>query len=247
MPRLYRNNGDETFTDVTAPAGMNHVLFAMGGNFGDLDNDGFEDAYFGTGAPDYRSLVPNRMFLNRKGQRFEEVTLSGGFGHLQKGHGIAFGDLDRDGDQDIYAVMGGAYEGDVFQDALFENPGMEDAPAWVVLHLEGVQANAAAIGARVQLTVTRADGSQRSLHRTVSTGGSFGSSSLQLEIGLGDTERIDEVRIRWPDSRQTEERHLDLDVNRSYTLRQGEAPIEREYRTVPLRKAGPDRHLHEEG
>lgn len=246
MPRIYRNNGDETFTDVTTSTGMNHVLFAMGGNYGDLDNDGFEDMYFGTGAPDFRSLVPNRMFLNRDGAAFEEVTLSGGFGHLQKGHGIAFGDLDRDGDQDIYAVMGGAYEGDVFQDALFENPGSATLPAWTVLELVGERANASAIGARVQVTVTRQDGTERRLHRVVSTGGSFGASSLQLEIGLGDAVSLDEVRIIWPDAERSIERHTALALNRAYRLKQGDALVTRAYEAIPFRKDSASNHVHQQ-
>ena len=48
-PRLYHNNHNGTFTDVTREAGLYHVLLAMGSNFGDLDNDGFLDFYLGTG------------------------------------------------------------------------------------------------------------------------------------------------------------------------------------------------------
>ena len=80
--RLYRNNGDGTFSDVTVQARLDTVLLAMGANFGDLDNDGFLDCYFGTGEPDLRTLVPNRMFRNAGGQFFQDVTTSGGFGHL---------------------------------------------------------------------------------------------------------------------------------------------------------------------
>ena len=101
IPRLYRNNRDGTFTDVTAKAGLALPLFTMGCNFGDLDNDGFPDFYLATGEPELRSIIPNRMFRNDGGRGFQEVTASGGFGHLQKGHGIAFGDIDDDGDQDI--------------------------------------------------------------------------------------------------------------------------------------------------
>ena len=86
----------------------------MGANFGDLDNDGWLDFYIGTGSPEFSSVIPNRMFRSIEGNQFEEVTSAGGFGHIQKGHGVGFADLDNDGDQDIYAVLGGAYEGDEY-------------------------------------------------------------------------------------------------------------------------------------
>ncbi|MEM9024015.1 MAG: FG-GAP-like repeat-containing protein, partial [Bacteroidota bacterium] len=113
-PRLFINKGDGTFADETAAFGLSSTQYAMGANFGDLDNDGWLDYYAGTGAPDFSTVVPNRMVHNLGGQGFEEVTAAGNFGHIQKGHGIAFADLDRDGDQDIYQVMGGAFEGDNF-------------------------------------------------------------------------------------------------------------------------------------
>ena len=249
MPRIYRNNGVNaegvpSYTDVTDRVNMDKVLYAMGGNFGDLDNDGFEDAYFGTGAPDFRSLIPNRMFLNQQGEAFREVTLEGGFGHLQKGHGIAFGDLDRDGDQDVYAVMGGAYEGDVFQDALFENPGDSTNGAWIVLHLEGQTANRSAIGARLHLIVSGSDGVSRSIHRVVSTGGSFGSSSLDAEIGLGDAIRFDELRIVWPDKAQTVEVYTDLEMRGHYRIVQGKDPEKLEREPVPLGQGRNQQHVH---
>ena len=61
----------------------------MGANFGDLDNDGYLDIYLTTGQPDYAALMPNVMLRNDNGKRFQDVTTSGGFGHLQKGHGVA--------------------------------------------------------------------------------------------------------------------------------------------------------------
>lgn len=92
---------------------------------------------------------------------------------------MAFGDFDRDGDEDIFESLGGAFHGDVFEDVLFENPIGQDK-SWVVLQLEGVQSNRMAIGARVKITVTAPDGTHNYYH-TVSTGASFGSNSLQVE------------------------------------------------------------------
>ena len=219
--RVFRNNRDGTFTDVAPELGLNRALYAMGVNYGDLDNDGYLDVYIGTGAPDLRALIPNRMFLNRAGARFEDVTFDGGFGHLQKGHGIAFADLDRDGDQDIYAVMGGAVEGDAFPNVLFENPNPARENAWVVLNLEGRTANRSAIGARIRITVEDRSGERRVIHSTVSTGGSFGASSLQQEIGLGPAARIAELRVTWPNRQRTVDVHSDLAVNRYHRVVEG--------------------------
>ncbi|MCQ6458427.1 FG-GAP repeat domain-containing protein, partial [Vibrio parahaemolyticus] len=91
-------------TDRSQTFGVNKSFYAMGCNFGDLDNDGWKDFYLGTGAPDLSTVVPNRMYRNNSGTSFLEVTSAGRFGHIQKGHGITFADFDQDGDQDIYAV-----------------------------------------------------------------------------------------------------------------------------------------------
>ena len=196
-PRLYRNNGDGTFADVTREAGLDEPLIAMGSNYGDLDNDGYLDCYIGTGDPYMATVVPNRMFRNAGGEHFQDVTTSGGFGHLQKGHGVAFGDIDQDGDQDIFAVIGGAFTGDVYQNVLFRNPGHGNR--WIKLKLEGRRSNRAAIGARIRVLVRTAAGT-RSIESTVSSGGSFGASPLRREIGLGRAESIASLEVFWPAS-----------------------------------------------
>ena len=234
--RLFRNRGDGTFADVSRDSGVHQVLYTMGCNYVDLDNDGWLDFYLGTGSPSLRSVVPNRMFRNVGGRVFEDVTASGGFGHLQKGHGVAVGDLDRDGDQDIYAVIGGAYTGDTFQNVLFENPGHHHR--WITLLLEGAQANRSAIGARVEVRVETAAGETRSIFRTVSSGASFGASSLQQEIGLGDAAAIVEVAVVWPGADKVQ-RFVDVTMDRVYRVRQGRAelmPLER-----PAVKLAPER------
>ena len=194
-PKLYHNNHDGTFTDMAKSTGLNRPLFAMGSNFGDLNNDGFLDFYLATGEPDLRSIIPNLMFLNDGQGHFRDVTVAGGFGSIQKGHGVAFGDLDNDGDQDIFTTMGGAFEGDGFHDLMFENPGMGNH--WITLFLEGTKSARCAINARIRITVDSPSG-KRDICAMVGTGGSFGSSSLRLEMGLGDASRIEQVEITWP-------------------------------------------------
>jgi len=195
LARLYRNRGDGTFEDVSRQAGLSRLLLAMGSNYGDLDNDGWLDIFLGTGDPDLGTLLPDRVFRNNQGRGFQDVTTSGGFGHLQKGHGVSFADLDNDGDQDIYHIVGGAFEVDHFRNALFENPGHGNH--YIKLKLEGVASNRPGIGARIKVSV-KTPGGDRSIYKTMSSGGSFGSSPLRLEIGLGDALGIERVEIRWP-------------------------------------------------
>jgi len=230
---LYKNNGDGTFSNVAEEVGLNKVLFTMGCNFGDLDNDGFLDFFVGTGAPDLRNVFPNRMFRNDGGSVFQEVTESGGFGHLQKGHGIAFCDIDNDGDQDVYAVMGGAYSGDYFQNALFQNPGHGNN--WITLKLEGAESNKMAVGTRVTVVLNSND-EIRKIHRTVSTGGSFGSTSLQLEIGLGQANEIYELLIYWPVS-EVQQYFKGIEANQFIRIREDSDQIIFEEReTVTFQK-----------
>ncbi|HEY8174794.1 MAG TPA: FG-GAP-like repeat-containing protein, partial [Gemmatimonadaceae bacterium] len=243
---LYRNKGDGTFEDVTESAGLaDKAIYAMGSNFGDIDNDGWLDFYLGTGNPDLRSIIPNRMFRGVEGRRFEEVTLEGGFGHLQKGHGTAFADLDRDGDEDVYMVVGGAYAGDVFTSVLFENPGWPHRN-WITLELEGRTANRSAIGARVEIVAADKSGKMRTVRRTIGTGGSFGSGTLQLHVGLGSAVHVPLVRVTWPDSARSTSSYPDLDVRKTYLLVQGQNAQMLDRPPVPFAHAtvATDGHLH---
>jgi FG-GAP-like repeat/ASPIC and UnbV len=200
--RLYRNVGGRKFEDVTADVGLDRAMMAMGANFGDIDNDGWLDIYLGTGAPSYAALVPNLMFHNQQGERFSDVTTSTGTGHLQKGHAIAFGDIDDDGDQDILENMGGFVPGDAYPKALFRNAG--NANHWLKIALRGVKTNRAAIGARLTLTVISSTGTERRISREVSTGGSFGASPLVQHIGLGDDVGAVRLEVYWPVSDSTQ-------------------------------------------
>jgi len=204
LPRLYHNNGNNTFTDLSKEYGVDHVNFTMGCNFGDIDNDGWLDYYLGTGGPPFTSIVPNKFYHNLGGKKFEDITYATNTGHIQKGHGVAFADIDNDGDQDVYEVMGGAFEGDHFRNVLFENSTV-NGNHWIKLKLEGVNSNRAAIGARIRIKVKLADGSSQNFYHTVGTGGSFGSKPLTVAAGLGNATGIEEIEIKWPNAKQSTE------------------------------------------
>jgi hypothetical protein len=194
-PCLYLNRGGK-FENVTVAAGLDHAWLPMGASFGDIDYDGFLDVYLATGDPNYETLMPNVMLRNDGGTKFENVTTAGGFGHLQKGHGICFADFDHDGDQDLYHQLGGFFPGDKFHNALFLNPG--GGGHFLVLELEGTQSNRNAIGARIAVTVETPSG-QRTIHRAVGSVSSFGGSPVRRqEIGLGDATAIKSLSVTWP-------------------------------------------------
>jgi len=217
-PRLYHNNRDGTFTDVSHETHLDQLLLTMGANFGDLDNDGWLDFYAGTGAAPLTNIVPHQMFRNHQGQYFQNVTTSGGFGHLQKGHAVAFGDIDNDGNQDVFENIGGAYTSDKFWSALFKNPGHGNH--WVKLRLVGVKANRFAVGARIRVQTTE-DGRTREIFRTVNSGGSFGASTLRPHIGLGKAGAIDALEIRWPGSGLVQRFAGPIAADRVYEIREG--------------------------
>jgi hypothetical protein len=240
-PRLYKNNRNGTFTDVTRAMGLWRVTPSMGLNYGDLDNDGWLDIYIGTGNPDFATLVPNLMFRNDGGKRFLDVTTAGNFGHLQKGHGIAWGDVDNDGDQDIFEKMGGAYEADRAFSALYENPGNRNG--WVSLELEGSTSNRSAVGARLKVTL-RAPRGPRVLYRTVGERGSFGSSTLRQEIGVGDATGIASIEVRWPGSGRVQ-LVRGLELRKRYRVREGRIapiPVERPHTPLVRGRAAPHTH-----
>jgi hypothetical protein len=166
--------------------------------------------------------MPNVMLRNDDGRGFQDVTFAGGFGHLQKGHGVAFGDLDNDGDQDLYHQLGGVYPADAYWNALWLNPGNENH--WLVLQLRGADANRFALGARVEVRV-RSGTEMRSIHLLVGTGGSFGGASLQQEIGLGSADGIEELLVRWP-GETVPQRFTEVEMDRYYRATAGRADLE---------------------
>jgi tetratricopeptide (TPR) repeat protein len=215
--KLYHNEGNGTFRDVTAEVGLNHAFNPMGSNFGDIDNDGYLDFYLGTGTPPYGDILPNVFFHNDGGKKFTDITASTGTGELHKGHGVAFADLNNDGNDELIAQTGGAVPGDRHAIRVFANPGTGND--WITLKLVGVKSNRAAIGARIKVTVENPGEGSRSIYRTVGSGGSFGASPLQQHIGLGKSAHIISIEIWWPTS-GTRQTFTDLGKNQFLEIKE---------------------------
>jgi hypothetical protein len=201
--RLWHNAKGQKFENKTKEAGLDLVFATMGSNYGDFDNDGFLDFYLGTGDPDLSTLVPNRMFKNVGGTRFADITASSGTGNLQKGHGVSCADWDRDGDLDLFIVMGGATYGDQYHSVLFQNPGQGNH--WLSVKLIGQKTNRAAIGARIKAVT--AGSHPTTIYRHVSSGSSWGANPLEQTLGLAGSGGLGLLEIHWPTSGTTQTFH----------------------------------------
>ena len=194
--RLYRNDGNGVFVDVSAAAGVRQGYWGWGSCFADFNQDGWLDIFHVNGMPFGNHPVfnadPSRLFVNQGDGTFVEQALTLGIDDTRQGRGIACFDYDRDGDIDIYIANN---EGN---GRLYRN----DAPA--ANHGLGVRlrtggANAQAVGARLRL---RLDGQIQT--RVLMAGSHFQSSSpVEAHFGLGPATRADALEIDWPDGRTT--------------------------------------------
>ncbi len=212
--RLFRNNGNGTFTDVTFESRLFYPMGTMGAGVADLDNDGHVDLYIGTGDPQMSRLEPNRLFHNSGDGTFADVTNFVGLARPgNKGHGVAFADIDGDGALDMFAQLGGHYPGDHTFNALYHN--LKAARNhWLEMELTGVKSNRQAIGA--QITV-KAGGLL--VYREIKGGEGFGATSMYRQhFGLGPHAKIDSIAVRWPSG--TEQTFRDVDANQILRLKE---------------------------
>lgn len=192
--RLFKNLGDGTFRDVTFEAKLYRPMGVMGAGVADLDNDGYLDIYFGTGDPQLTRLEPNRLFRNLGDGTFADVTEGTGFARPgNKGHGVTFVDIDGDGDLDVYAQLGGHYQGDHAHNAFYENLN-GGGNHWLQVDLQGVKSNRGAVGAVVRVKV-----GEMTMMREVKGSEGFGATNpLRVHFGLGKAEQVESIEVRWP-------------------------------------------------
>jgi hypothetical protein len=194
----------------------------MGAGVADLDNDGHLDVYLGTGDPQISRLEPNRFFRNLGNGTFADLTqfLTGFQRPGNKGHGVAFVDIDDDGDLDVFAQLGGHYPGDHTYNAFYRNL-KGNRNHWLEIELQGVKSNRNAIGA--QLTVKAGP---LTAYREVKGSEGFGATSpYRQHFGLGPHTKIDSLEIRWPSG--ITHKFENLDANHILSLKEDEAEWKR--------------------
>jgi hypothetical protein len=208
---LLRNNGDGTFTDVTAAAGVVPGSNSRAAIWGDVDNDGHLDLYV------VARSGPNHLYRNNGDGTFTDVAAAAGIQALTGalGEGAAWGDFDNDGSLDLYLTHVGpdtlgtpgppvnkSQEGSTGclpfgRHALHRNGG--NANHWLKIRLVGTVSNRDGIGAKVTVS---ADGHVQSRESNGSGGGQlFSQGAGPLHVGLGSAVVADAVTVEWPSGR----------------------------------------------
>jgi hypothetical protein len=216
---LYHNDKELIFTDQPGEiAPSTHLLSGWGLKFFDYDNDGDPDLLLVNGHPDdmiesriarVRYKEPLLLFENT-GKGFKDVSATSGavFSKIFSGRGMAIGDFDNDGDDDVLASNNGE------PPLLLRNQG-GNKNNWIGLNLIATKSNPAAVGAVI---AWQAGGVKRSRLRT--GGGSYLSSHDPREIlGLGGATKIESIDIRWPSG--TTDRLTNVPLNKYIKVVEG--------------------------
>ncbi|MGC1660860.1 MAG: CRTAC1 family protein [Candidatus Acidiferrales bacterium] len=206
LNRLYRNNGDGTFTDDTIASGLaqtNILKSAFGARFFDFDNDGWRDLLVINGHildnialyhPEVAYAEEKKLYRNTGDASFVDSTKTEGadFRAPRVGRGLAVGDFDNDGWLDFLVNNNG-------QDAqLFRNDGAASPAArgnhWLGVKLVGTKSNRDAIGAHLKLVA----GDLTSYDQTKGGMSYMSAQDPRIYFGLGKRNRVDSLEIWWP-------------------------------------------------
>lgn len=219
---LYHNDGRNSFTDVSYAAKVAAVSLpyvGWGTKFFDYDNDGWVDLFVANGhvypqIPTYRQR--NFVHKNNRDGTFTELGAELGAPFLQKraARGVAFGDLDNDGDVDVVINnLDGAPQ-------LLRNDG-GNANNSVLIKTIGVKSNRDGIGARIKIV----SGDLTQIDEVRSGDSYISQSDLRLHFGLERRKKIDLVEIRWPSG--LIEAIKDASVNKILTIKEGQGIVDR--------------------
>ncbi len=190
VDRLYKNNGDGTFTSITGGGVNESATVTYGSCFGDIDNDGDLDLIIINGGA-------NSIFINNGTGTFTKSTVTEMMTHpgiLEVGGAMA--DFDKDGFLDIYPPKGSTSSVDL-PNFLYRNLATPSASKnWIEIKLVGTLSNKAAIGTRITVTTTTPARTQ--IREIASSTGNGSGNSLIAHFGLGTAPSINTIQIKWP-------------------------------------------------
>ena len=218
---LYHNDAPNSFTDLAyaakvAAVSLPHV--GWGTKFFDYDNDGWVDIFVANGhvypqLPSYRQ--PRLLHRNNRDGTFTEVSAEFGaiLTELRASRGVAFGDIDNDGDVDLLvADLDGPPQ-------LLRNENGNTNNS-ILVKLMGVKSNRSGIGAHVKVVagdLTQVD--------EVRSGDSYLSQSdMRLHFGLEKRTKVDSIEVRWPSG--TVDKITNLGANRIIVIKEGQGKVD---------------------
>ena len=210
--RLYRNNGDKTFTDITAGAGLDTIFTILGIQclFRDFDNDGWIDLLV-TGDEHHLFINNGDMTFRRDMNGFNYATYSM--------ESAAIGDLNSDGFLDIYASYATPYNNpsSTKTDKLWLNEG-KSGYNFLSIFPVGTVSNLNGIGAWMEL-----HGPWGVQIREVRAGEGYGvMNSFRQHFGMKEETRADSLIIRWPSG--IVDYYYHVDANEFVTCVEGSSP-----------------------
>ncbi len=198
---LYFNGDNTLFTNVSEKVGLGPAMWnfvGFGTKFVDIDNSGWLDLVVANGhIHDNQDLIdkmgayrqPCLLFMNEQGKSFTNRTMEAGPGFTTPavGRGLAIGDLNDDGLQDVVITD---IEGNVRVLMNRHNVGNN----WLRVSLVGTHCNRMGIGAKI----TVKSGAEK-WSAEVTTGGSyFSASDPRIHFGLGKATKVDSIEVKWP-------------------------------------------------
>jgi hypothetical protein len=212
---LYRNKGNGLYEDITEQSGIAAKLAGKGGwgaALFDFDNDGDLDLITANGTAEELVLQYPLLLENDGTGKFKDVGHLHGayFSEKRSGRGLVVWDYDNDGDQDVVI----SHVDLKANAAVLRNDG-GNINNWLGITLLGESGLASGIGA--EITVRTAANTQVLLNQW--SGGYLSNNEPRVHIGLGQSQSIDELLIRWPDG--VKESFEDLEVNRYLIIRKG--------------------------
>ena len=196
LNKLWRNDGDGTFTDVDDIV-QDEVLYQpsttllVGGQAADYDNDGDLDLLF----QDRAGSIGRLLYRNDGDWQFTHASTQEGLKTgADGGFDSAFVDYDLDGDLDLFASTDAG-----LPQRFFVSNASTNGNQWLYLCLKGTEKNPSGIGAQVYATIQQGTPQERTLRRdTFLMVGTFHQDDLPVHIGLGAAQVVDELRIVWP-------------------------------------------------
>ena len=236
LARLYQNQADGTFEDITLRSKLGYATYhssGFGTRFMDYDNDGARDIFAANGHvldnveryhAETKYAEPKFMFRNLGHGVFADVSkqLGPDFQIPRVSRGAAIGDFDNDGDLDILVNNNGQAP------QLLRNDG-GNANHWLQVLLIGTKSNRDAVGARLKLTA-----GDLVLYDQRKGGMSYQSAQdPRLHFGLGARTKVDALEITWPSGATT--KLSDLKADQILAIQEGTGIVPRAFPRVPAK------------